>query len=278
MLHADALLDGLQHLLVWPRLLQLETPGVQATVPMLRGVWGAALHDLDAEVYGAVFAPRGHDAAPGYLLRPAPPDPTTAPAVHWLLFGAGLDHDDILRRAWDVASGMGLGPTRRRFFIRNALPLGPAGETLPHASAWPLALAAWPFPAGTPCRLRFPTPLRLLRRGRLLEQPTLPDIALAAWRRIQALLPEARRTAWNALKSDVLAAAQQQPALPWQGSRLDLVRWSASQQTELDLRGVSGELELPAGPGPLWPLLAAAQWLHLGKSTVVGLGELRIER
>ncbi len=45
----------------------LETPGVMATVPMLRGVWGAALHALTQEVYGRLFG--GDNAA-------VPPDRT----------------------------------------------------------------------------------------------------------------------------------------------------------------------------------------------------------
>ncbi len=40
--------------------------------------------------------------------------------------------------------------------------------------------------------------------------------------------------------------------------------------------GVTGELELPAGPGPLADLLAAAQWLHVGKGTVMGLGRIDV--
>jgi hypothetical protein len=42
------------------------------------------------------------------------------------------------------------------------------------------------------------------------------------------------------------------------------------------MQGVSGSLDLPEGLGPLALLLAAAQWLHLGKGTVMGLGQLRI--
>ena len=49
------------------------------------------------------------------------------------------------------------------------------------------------------------------------------------------------------------------------------------QESELDLHGVAGSLELPRGPGELWPLLAAAQWLHLGKGTIMGLGQLIVE-
>ena len=30
---------------------------------------------------------------------------------------------------------------------------------------------------------------------------------------------------------------------------------------------------LPDGPGPLWPLIAAATWIHLGKGTVFGMGQ-----
>ena len=36
------------------------------------------------------------------------------------------------------------------------------------------------------------------------------------------------------------------------------MRYSGRQKTELEMRGVSGYLDLPDGPVPLWPLLAAA--------------------
>ena len=81
-----------------PRLILLEAPDVEATIPMLRGVWGAALRGLDRVAYEEVFAPQGQDAIPGYLLRPAPPDPEIAPALHWFLFGDGLAHDESLLR------------------------------------------------------------------------------------------------------------------------------------------------------------------------------------
>src|SRR5436190_859080 len=56
---------------------------------------------------------------------------------------------------------------------------------------------------------------------------------------------------------------------------LALVR-AARRQAEVELRGVSGCLDLPEGAGELWPLLAAAMWLHLGKGTTLGLGELQV--
>jgi hypothetical protein len=52
------------------------------------------------------------------------------------------------------------------------------------------------------------------------------------------------------------------------------VRYSGRQRQELEFHGVTGELPLPAGPGPFADLLAAALWLHLGKGTVMGLGQM----
>src|SRR5207249_1429779 len=74
-----------------PRLLVLETPGVQATVPLMRGVWGAALHDLDSAAYRTVFNPAPADGPPGYLLRPAPPDPPPPPPLSWCPLRPALD-------------------------------------------------------------------------------------------------------------------------------------------------------------------------------------------
>jgi hypothetical protein len=282
----------LECLSLLPRRLLLETPGVQATVPMLRGVWGAALHDLDGEVYRTVFAPQaegGEEAASLYVLRPAPPDPDFAPAIEWLSLGTAIASDGILRRAWDIASGMGLGPQRQRFHIRRVVRLNPDGtpgrdetwgtEAEGPARGWPLSDAARPLPdpASAPCRLVFPVPLRLRRHGRLIEAPTLPDLIVAATRRIAAYLPAECRAAWKERSREALQLARATPAGAWRGERLDLQRYSARQDAELDLHGVAGSLDLPRGPGELWPLLAAAQWLHLGKGTVMGLGQLRVE-
>jgi hypothetical protein len=156
---------------------------------------------------------------------------------------------------------------------------GTRAERDEYESAWPLSAAAWPLddPAETPCRLVFPAPLRLRRHGKLIDEPTLPDVIAAATRRIAAYLPAEHQTAWKELGRAALESARHRMAGPWRGQRLDLHRYSARQESELDLHGVTGSFDLPQGPGELWPLLAAAQWLHLGKSTVMGLGQLCIE-
>ena len=284
--------SALEMVPVLPRRILLDTPHVAATVPMLRGVWGAALHELDGDVYRTVFAPQaegGGEAASLYVLRPAPPDPDFAPAIEWLSLGAAIASDGMLRRAWDIASGMGLGRSRQRFHIRRVVRISPDGAanqeemwgtgTEEPARGWPLGDAVWPLPdpGNAPCRLVFPVPLRLRRHGRLIEEPTLADLIVAATRRIGAYLPAVGRAVWKELSREALELARATPAGPWRGKRLDLHRYSVSQDAEVDLHGVAGSLDLPRGPGELWPLLAAAQWLHLGKSTVMGLGLMRVE-
>ncbi len=224
-----------------------------------------------------------HERVPAYILRPAPPDYLDAPALEWVLIGKGIAHDAALLRAWDIASVMGIGPERRRFHIRAVRALEPDGrrsEGRDGAATWRLDEARWPIagdPASTPCRLRFDVPLRLMRRHRLIEDPGLPDIAIAALRRVEAFLPPTERARLLHAGSSILDYARGIRFVPWRGAPLNLHRYSGKQKAELEFHGVAGRMELPDGPGGLWPLLAAATWLHIGKGTVVGLGQLRIE-
>lgn len=282
---ASGLRAALSKVVIRPRRLQLETPGVTATVPMIRGVWGAALYGLDIDVWATVFEGRGARSlkTPGYILRPAPPDPATAPEIEWIAFGPARGYDQVLRRAWDVASGMGLGSARRRFFIKAMLGLNPdlsptkERDTFPD---WTLDRAATALEAHAvvdgPCELVFESPLRLIRGGQLVTRPTLPDIVLGGLRRLRALLHPDARADLHRVWEPTLRSVGRVPARAWRGRRLDLVRWSARQQVEVEVRGVAGSISLPRGAGPLLPLLAALQWIHLGKSTVVGLGQLSI--
>ena len=263
--------------------LLLDTPSVVATVPMIRGVWGRALHHVDQRIYRYVFAGDGppHDRLPRYLMRPAPPDPETAPAIDWMLFIGDADLEPVLLRAWDVACGMGLGADRAPFGVRRMLPIGPAiGQDVRPAAVWPLSRATWPLdgaPASTPCRISFDSPLRLTGHGKLLREPGLTDIAVAALRRISALAGCSSGETYRDLSYAVRAEADARPAGPWCGERRDFVRWSGAQRREIDLRGVAGGLDLPQGFGEIWPLIAAALWTHIGKGAVFGLGQPRIE-
>jgi len=243
---------------------------------MLRGVWGAALHQLDQAAYGKVFRPpatNSGESVPLYVLRPA----TTAdgrPAIDWISIGPALDHDAILLRAWLEATRMGLGPQRLPFTVESV------GFLAPHSrpeEPWSLNSIAPGLDPDQPWQITFTTPLRLRRKGLLIERPTLVDIIVAATRRIYSYLTD-QPEVWVGIKEQALVEARATPASPWVGQRLDLRRYSGSQKAELEMRGVSGSLTLPVGPGKLWPWLEAARWLHLGSGTVFGMGQVLISR
>ncbi len=268
---------------ICPRHILLDPPGISATIPMLRGVWGAALRNLDRRAYEEVFVGTGprNASTPAYVVRPFPFDFGNSPALEFVVIGCGIQHDIPIMRAWDSACGMGLGPQRKKFRIRHIRPISPCGALLSptnHAVVWDLSVAPWPVPGGesAPCKLEFPTPLRMIRRGRLVESPRLSELVIAAARRLSAYLQPEDAASLQRLEDQMLEAAASLPCEPWRGERLDLVRYSGRQHGEIELRGVIGSLVLSQGPGELWPLLAAARWLHLGKGTIMGMGKVDV--
>ncbi len=265
--------------------LLLDTPGVVATVPMIRGVWGRALRHIDKKIFSYVFIGDGPHQyqLPRYLMRPAPIDPAFAPAIDWIIFSGSSDLEQILWRAWDVACGMGLGSDRLPFRVCQVEPIFPTNvSSAGHATpAHQLSQATWPIdsvPQSTACRLSFAAPLRMTEQGKLLHGPNVVDVATSALRRVAKLAGCYRGDEYRDLFRAVRFEASRRDSTPWMGKRCDLVRWSSKQQREIELYGVVGKLDLPAGPGDLWPLLAAACWTHIGKGTVFGLGQPIIER
>ena len=143
---------------------------------------------------------------------------------------------------------------------------------------WTLDKAAdMTLEADTPCTLVFNAPLRLIRAGRMVNRPTPRDIVIGGLRRLQSLASESVHADIKRLWEPALDTSDRINAQAWRGQRLDLIRWSARQQTEVELRGVAGSIELPDGAGPLLPLFAALQWTHIGKGTTIGLGQLTIQ-
>jgi hypothetical protein len=244
---------------------------------MLRGVWGAALRDVDEAAYDQVFAgTTSRTGRPEYIVRPSAPDPADFPAVDWILFGEAFERRAALFRAWEEAAARGLGPRRIPFSVRRVRTYRPNGEVGEGNAcrSWFLDACESFLNAEEPCILVFDAPLRLLRRKRLVREPTVVDLAVAALRRLRPLLRPGSQVALDELGPLALETARQTAARAWRGRRVDLHRWSGRQKRELELRGVAGTLALPEGPGQLSLLFDAATWLHLGKATTVGLGRL----
>ena len=56
-------------------------------------------------------------------------------------------------------------------------------------------------------------------------------------------------------------------------------RYSNRQQTKIQMDGLLGSFEIPAGEAlaAFWPWLWLGQWLHAGKGVVMGMGEYRLQ-
>ncbi len=292
---ADRIRLNLADLAVLPRRLELKlAEPCPVSVALLRGVWGAALHESAGEVYREVFEGEGsaHLRTPQYVLRLAQPPGTSTVTLEWVTFGSALRCGEALIQAWRLAGVMGLGSERIPFQVREVLELGPGGAPAPVGTwpeGWPVSLDRSPVSGvdGTlPVRVAFPSGVRVMRRlagtsrAVLTESPGPAEIALGALRRLAACMPEGSGIndgrGLLGLHDDVRDYAQGVPHLGWQGQRSDYSRYSARQRDEYEIRAVTGHLDLPKGSGEIWPLIAAAQWLHIGKGTTLGLGQLVI--
>ncbi len=282
---ADAIRSHLATIPILPQQFRLDVPDMPyLDASLLRGVWGAALHDLDPVAFREMFKPdpvgTERDAS-RYVVRLTRFG--TEFIVQWILIGDAIQFERSLSRAWDIASGMGLGRDRRRFQIHRIQGVDPDGNATDAAERWSLDRCAWPASIAItgPSRLSFPGPLRLMRkppgqrnaRSMLILQPTLTDIIVSVRRRLGTFLPATSQDEWRTLARAAEDLSRVIPVLsgPWQPCDLH-------RPKEEDIRrGVRGSLLLPQGPADLWPLLAAAQWLHIGKSTIEGLGRMLIE-
>lgn len=172
------------------------------------------------------------------------------------------------------AGCLGFGRRQTPFFVDQVRSLawdGAAvggGRRQPGFNLYPLP---WPMEETRPCRLVFRQPLRILYDDRLLTRPTLPQITVAALRRVSLLLPAELGEPLINSRADWRRLAETVESSSWTGRPSVHVRYSGTQQREVKMNCITGGLDLPAGPGPLLPLLAAVRWLHVGKGTIMGL-------
>jgi hypothetical protein len=126
------------------------------------------------------------------------------------------------------------------------------------------------------------TPLRLQHLGKPLFRPqdlSAAALASATWRRYLQWC-QLTRQAPATTQASLHAAAQQcilnTQALQWH----DISRYSNTQQKHLPLGGLLGTTLL-TGPGSalaaMLPTLRLGEQLHIGKETVFGLGQYRVQ-
>ena len=270
---------------------------------LLRSVFGNTLkrlvcsgHGLDKPcpeqcAYRLLFAPvnqpgaRFTDAAPPLIFRFPLIDKIPQQdylAFSMVLFGPALDYlpliTDVWRRAFE--QGIGRSPQRGRLSsVAVQLPEGhwqpvydsTAGLFLPHQPE--LDLATVDDSAEDKLKLRLETPMRLMTAGKLLpcEALTTHALAKALLRRIHLLSQSYLHQSvpdWLQFQSwfaSVNLKAVLQPVA--------LSRYSSRQKQSMRLTGYLGEIHLQGVPRELYSWLALGQYLHLGKNSVMGLGQ-----
>lgn len=278
------ILDWLRPIVIRCRQIVLRTATpCSPSVSMIRGVWGRALHHLDNNAYQTVFQGTGpgHLRQPSYMIRSSEngfSENGTVFHLDWVTWGNAVIHDRTLVRAWDVAAGMGLDRQRIPFVVDMSHP----------AEDLSMADVAWPIPGSpaiTPCRVQFQVPLRIVRDKHTITTPSLADLTEAAISRLALVrslicddipMIHVPQSIWPDFAEAAIALATTVSTTRWHGRGQTLVRYSAKQQAEVTMNGVTGFINCLDGTGPLWPILAAATWLHLGKGTVIGLGRPEI--
>lgn len=135
--------------------------------------------------------------------------------------------------------------------------------------------------AGRDVTLSLLSPLRIVYDGRLVEEPTFQDIIRALLRRVSSLC---YFHCGGPLEADFAGLKERAGAVRTREARLSVReqgRYSTRQGRGIDQAGVVGRMtfEGPAseGLGAFLPLLLAGEWVHVGKSAVMGLGRYVVE-
>ena len=273
-------------------LFQFENPE-EFQVSTLRGIWGRALYELDVRIYSEIFRGAGSKqlATPRYILRVSDRQGEIELGeitLDFIVWGVSSAELDALARAWNLAGRFGLGKNRLPFRLKRIdflyAPIPRSGLSL-------ASLVQASIKASEQERARaieFPLPLRFLERQALIMEPTFEEfvkrtITRLATIRLQttgefsqsadSVRPAELRPEFYA---EVMELANNFPTSPWRGSRCDFQRYSGSQRADLEMRGVVGGWNLYADLGALKTLVVAAEILHVGKTTTLGLGRPRL--
>lgn len=203
------------------------------------------------------------------------------------LLGRAVDNLPYTVHAFREGGKLGLGRNKGHYELESVLQESFIGSNqwqpilVNHTSlkTLPTKMTVIP-PASDQVTLRLITPLRLRVNNRYINESTLAfqyffDSLL---RRISMLSYFHEgidlKLDYVSLSSRAKQIAFHKKNIEWK----DLTRYSSRQNTTMKMSGLVGSLEINNADLPLfWPLLWMGQWTHVGKFTVMGLGQYAIE-
>ncbi len=131
---------------------------------------------------------------------------------------------------------------------------------------------------GGPLRIRFETPMRVKFENRLTESCDLSALAPSLVRRLHTLAYFFCGAPWDSDIGPLLDMAAAVRTLDAKVEWMDWTRYSARQDTTMQLGGFVGEAVYDVVPKPLLLYLCWGEALHLGKGSAFGLGKFSLHQ
>ncbi len=125
-------------------------------------------------------------------------------------------------------------------------------------------------------RVRLVTPLRLKSSGRLRRFDGVYPFIASLVRRLSRLgiyYGDGPVRNYRQILDAVASISLEQVHVRW----VDWTRYSRRQSTHMQLGGWIGEFVLRGDLAPVWPVLRLGSIFHVGKNTVFGLGQYRLQ-
>jgi hypothetical protein len=259
-------------------------PGAGANV--IRGALGKSLYRLGKA--GLLFEP--DPARPSGLKLPPRPFVLRAASLDGRIFSPGerFSFDvhvfelripvlDLFREAFEIMAEEGLGPGRSRARLAGAESLDLEGNVSTPGLRCVAPLDPHPE-AIKAVTLRFLTPTELKAEGRVADEPQFRYLFARLRDRIATLLalygsgPPALD--FRALGERAAAVELERSDLTWEYA----ARKSTSTGQTHPLGGFTGTAEYRGPLAEFLPWLRAARWAGVGRQTVWGKGDVRVER
>jgi hypothetical protein len=226
---------------------------------LLRGALGAALRNTSAQGYSKWFDPRWREGPSGYRDAPRPFVLRWADDAVDLIFFRTSEPVDEIEQAMHAATKQITGAHIRL-------------ERMP---TLPMPLEG--IDAHGNLRLIFATPTELKSDGKILTQPDFFCLMELLAERVRMLGRLYQNWAEEFPFHALLETAKTVKTIDWNWERTDNWRRSARSRQIHSIGGCTGWAEYSGPLGRLLPLLEIGRWTGVGRQTVWGKGEIRIE-
>ncbi|MCB0194569.1 MAG: CRISPR system precrRNA processing endoribonuclease RAMP protein Cas6 [Anaerolineae bacterium] len=210
---------------------------------------------------------------------------------HLTLVGQGIQYLPYFIAVFRELGYQGFGRSRGRYRLqtveavsaidRNVEPIYQADDDAIHNASFPLTgldieayARQW---SGDRLRLNFVTPTRLKHRGRWIEDgPPFEVLVKTLLGRVSSLsyfhCGQLFEADFRGLIDRAATVAIEASDTRWQ----DWSRFSGRQKRRIEMGGLAGCVTYAGDVAPYLPLLALGQFIHVGKGTVFGNGQYRI--